>query len=284
MKILVTGGAGFIGSHLVDRLVTEHEVVVLDNLSVGKSEWLNSKAKLIKGSVTDEKAVERAMSGCDVVFHLAAQTDIKKSSEDPKHTYLVNVVGSKNVFRIAEAKGAKVIFVSSAAIYGPKVPACEDDEPQPMSEYGRSKLEAEKLCPKGAFVARLFNVVGPRGRGVVYAFCEAIRTGSGVVISGSGKQTRDFVYVSDVVEALLLGLRYSGIYNVGTGKETSVLDALRIVEDVAGKKANVKFVAAISGELARSVADIRKISRLGWKARYTSEEAVREAARVLLRT
>lgn len=267
MKVLVTGGAGFVGSHLVDALVQYHEVVVLDNFSAGRAEWVNPRAKLVEGDILDKDDIARAIFGCRAVFHLAAQTDVRKSIEDPDYDYGVNFSGAKNVFEEAKFVGAKVIFASSAAVYGDApVPVKEDDATNPISQYGWNKLQAERIAPAGTFIARMFNVYGPRGKSVVNAFCENIKKGREVVINGTGLQTRDIIYVGDVVDALILGLNHTGVYNIGTGKEITVLALLHMVESVVGKPAKICYGPGIRGEISRSQADIsRAVRELKWE-------------------
>jgi UDP-glucose 4-epimerase len=283
MKILVTGGAGFLGSHLVDELVRRHEVVVLDNLSTGRQGWINPKAKLATGDVRDLDTVEAAMSGCKAVFHLAAQTDVRKSQEDPEFDYEANVVGSQRVFQAAQREGAKVVFASSAAVYGNALPPVAEDAPlNPISQYGWNKLQAERIAPADSFIARIFNAYGSRGRGAINAFCSSALKGEEAEIRGTGLQTRDWVYVDDIVAALLLGLNTKGIFNVGTGRETTLLAALHIAEKMAGKEVGIKFVPGIAGEISRSAADIRKIKEeIGWSPRVSLEEGVRRILRAL---
>src|SRR3989344_522363 len=170
MKILVTGGTGFIGTHLVDKLIElGHNVIVLSNKE-GKK--VNKKAKYTKGDITRKEDVEKAMIGCNVVFHLASLIDARSS--DQKKIQRVNILGSKNVFSAANKNKCKIIFTSSAAVYGDVYSSKEDTRCKPLSDYGRTKLEAEKLLGKDAFILRLFNVYGPGGRGAVNLFCENI--------------------------------------------------------------------------------------------------------------
>jgi UDP-glucose 4-epimerase len=282
MKILVTGGAGFIGSHLVDLLVQHHEVVVMDNFSSGRPEWVNPRAKLVQGDVLDKGHIAKAILGCKAVFHLAAQTDVRKSIEDPDRDYEINFVGSKNVFDEAKFVGAKVAFTSSAAVYGDApVPVSEEADTRPISQYGWNKLSAERVAPENAFIARLFNAYGPRGKGAVNSFCEAVKSGKEISIRGTGLQTRDFIYVGDIAEALLHGLSSKGTYNIGTGKEFTVLSALHVVESVVGKAAKVKNVPGIKGEIAHSRADATKAMReLGWRASTTLRQGIEKTAAV----
>ncbi len=280
MQILVTGGAGFIGSHLTGRLIElGHDVTVLDNLSSGKKEYVNKKATLIKGDIENVFDVKKAMDGCEAVFHLAAVTDIRKS--DPDKIFRVNYLGSKSVFSAAEKQGAKAIFASSAAIYGDApLPNKEDMAFAPISVYGKNKAKAEKLL-KNAFIARIFNAYGPRGKSVINRFCNYAKSGKKVTVFGAGLQTRDYVYVSDVVNALLLGLENSGTYNVATGSETTVLNVLDIVGDIAGTEPEVNFELPIEGEIKRSKADISKLKSLGWQPAVSLEDGVRYVLRSL---
>ncbi len=283
MKILVTGGAGFIGSHLVDALVHRHDVVVLDSLATGRAEWLNPRAKLVEASIMDREDIARAIYGCKAVFHLAAQTDVRKSIEDPEFDYDINFVGAKNVFDEAKFVGAKIIFSSSAAVYGDAhVPVSEDDTTKPISQYGWNKLQAERILPPEALIARFFNVYGPRGRGAINHFCDSVKEGKEINVSGTGLQTRDFIYVDDVVDALILGLNASGVYNIGTGKEMTILSALHVVESVAGKPAKIAHTPGIKGEIARSFADVSRAKEaLNWQAKTTLRQGVQKIVAVM---
>ncbi|MBI4018587.1 MAG: NAD-dependent epimerase/dehydratase family protein [Candidatus Aenigmarchaeota archaeon] len=271
MKILVTGGSGFIGSHVVDRLAQQHEVVVLD-ANVPR----NSKARFVSGDIRSEDDVRIAAQGCKAVFHLAAIAQARNADEDMM--YKVNYLGSKNVFDAAEKAGAKIIFASSAAVYGnAPVPLKEQISCRPISYYGNTKLKAEQLL-KGsdAFVARLFNVYGPYNEtGVINVFCRKMMRYEEVPLIGTGTQTRDFVYVSDVVDALLLGLEHAGIYNVATGKETSVLQVIDTIERLTRYKPNIKRLPPNPFDPAESVADITRISGLGWKPKTDLKTGIR---------
>jgi UDP-glucose 4-epimerase len=275
MKILVTGGCGFIGSQLVDKLIVlNHEVIVLDNLSSGKKERLNPAAKLVVGDVRDPDDVKKSIRGCETVFHLAALTDIRSESEEAD--YQVNFLGAKNVFSVAEAIKSKVIFASSAAVYG-NSPAKEDSRCSPISQYGRSKLKAENACPEGSLILRIFNAYGPRGKSVINTFCSKIPKYEDITLFGTGLQTRDYIYVSDVVNAMIMGLTKSGIYNVGTGVETSLLDVIEIIHQITKNKPNIKFAMPRDNEVKRSKADITKIKHdMRWEPRVDLAEGIRK--------
>ncbi|MFZ1502424.1 MAG: NAD-dependent epimerase/dehydratase family protein, partial [Nitrospira sp.] len=252
MKVLVTGGAGFIGSHVVDRLLQEgHEVVVVDNLVTGKRKNVPKAAQFYKLDIENPK-LERVFRNerPSVVFHLAAQMNVRRSVEDPMFDAQVNVLGTLNVLEQASKHGArKVIFSSSGgAIYGEQLafPAPETHITQPLSPYGISKLCGEhylsyyhRLSGIQIVSLRYANVYGPRQdpegeAGVVAIFIQKMLRGEQAVVNGNGRQTRDFVFVEDVVESNLMamGPEVEGVYNVGTGIETSVNDLFKIVVDL----------------------------------------------------
>ena len=271
LSILVTGGTGFIGRHLVNRLLQNgHDVIVYDNFSTSKKEPMGT-AKIVEGDVRDRDDVLRAAKGCDYIFHLAAVTETRSTDDDA--VYSVNFIGSKNVFEVAKEIGAKIIFTSSAAVYGEAKIAKEDDPCNPLNQYGKSKLRAEKICPDGSFVVRLFNVYGPDGHGVVNKFCKLIPKYEDVTVFGHGTQTRDFIYVDDVVSALLLGMENNGVYNVGTGKETSLLEVIDIIHNMTKSKPTIKFAPPLQ-EIQRSKADITKIMPTGWRPRVELPDGI----------
>lgn len=296
MKVLVTGGAGFIGSHLVDRLVQEgHEVVVVDNLSTGKRRNLSRAARFCKLDIQSSR-LERVFRNerPNIVMHLAAQMDVRKSVEDPVFDAQVNVLGMLNVLQQAVRHGVrKVVFSSSGgAIYGDQeiYPAPESHATQPLSPYGISKLCGEQYLSYYQRVSglqmvslRYANVYGPRQdpdgeAGVVAIFIQKLLNNEQAIINGNGRQTRDFIYVEDVVEANLamMGQETQGTYNVGTGKETSINDLLRIL--IAHTNSTCKEVhgPAKKGEQARSVIDSSKLSQeLSWEPRTEITEGLK---------
>jgi UDP-glucose 4-epimerase len=279
MKVLVTGGAGFIGSHLVDRLVQEgHEVVVVDNLSTGKRRNLNRAARFFKLDIQSWR-LERVFRNerPNIVMHLAAQMDVRKSLEDPIFDAQVNVLGMLNVLQQSIKHGVrKFVFSSSGgAIYGEQeiYPVPETHVMRPLSPYGISKLCGEQYLSYYQRVSglqivslRYANVYGPRQdpdgeAGVVAIFIQKLLNNEQAIVYGNGRQTRDFIYVDDVVEANLavMSQETQGTYNVGTGEETSINDLLRIL--IAHTNSTCKEVhgPAKNGEQVRSVIDSTKL-------------------------
>lgn len=271
MNVLVTGGAGFIGRHLVSKLLSQgHKVNIYDNFS--SSEKFSTDAKIIEGDIRDSGDVARAMKGVEAVFHLAAISDMRA---DEDLIYNTNFIGSKNVFEAAKEAGAKIVFTSSSAVYGETKLAKETDECHPANQYGKSKLRAEKICPEG-FITRLFNVYGPNGRGVVNKFCKLIPKYEDVNVFGHGTQTRDFIYVDDVVAALVMGLNLQGVYNIGTGKETSLLELIDAIHAMTKSKPNIKFLPHVAGDVQRSKADISKIQQTEWFPKVELQDGIRK--------
>jgi UDP-glucose 4-epimerase len=293
MRAIVTGGAGFIGSHLVDALVAcGTEAHVVDDLTTGSRENVSPEAELHELDIREE-ALERlaARLGPDVVFHLAAQADVGTSVERPAFDAQVNVVGTVRVLEAARAAGARVVFASTGgAIYGEcERPAREDDEPEPLSPYAASKLAAEgylatwsRLYGDTHITCRLANVYGPRQLpklegGVVAIFLDRLRDGGEIEIFGDGEQTRDFVFVGDVVEALLAAASAprGGVYNVGTGLATSVVDLYRLCTETAGVDQEPCFSPERPGDVRHSVLDASHAGReLGWRAGTTLAEGL----------
>ncbi len=272
VRAAVTGGAGFIGSNLVDALVERgDDVVVVDDLSFGRREFVNPAATLVERDIRDGIDVD----GSEVVFHLAAQTDVQTSVREPAHDAQVNVVGTVKVAEAALRAGARMVFTSTGgAIYGEcDGPATEESPRLPLSPYGIAKLCAEEYLQR-AFnriprdearhvVARLGNVFGPRQSaslegGVVALFFDRFARGDGTVIFGDGLQTRDFIYVGDVVSALLAASAHEGggVFNVGTGTELTVLALHQACAEAAGVTAEPAFEPARLGDLRRSALDV----------------------------
>jgi UDP-glucose 4-epimerase len=278
MRTLVTGGAGFIGSHLVDALVARgEEVVVLDDLSTGRWEFVHPAATLLEHDVREPYETD-----AEVVFHLAAQADVGTSMQKPGFDAEVNVVGTVNVLEAARAAGAHLVFASTGgAIYGDvDGPAPEDAPLRPVSAYGLAKRSAEeyvdgwnRIFDSGHVVLRFANVYGPRQSaalegGVIAIFLEQLSKGEQTAIYGDGAITRDFVHVDDVVRALLLAAEHRrGVFNVGTGVATSIADLHAICEHAVGVTAPPRFDPPRPGDAARSVLDTSRATReLGFTA------------------
>ena len=297
MKVLVTGGAGFIGSHVVDRLILEgHEVVVVDNLATGKRRNIDRAARFYKMDIQSWR-LERVFRNerPNVVMHLAAQMDVRKSVEDPMFDAQVNVLGTLNVLQQAVKHGVrKVIFSSSGgAIYGEQetYPAPETHVMKPLSPYGLSKLCGEqylsyfqRVSGVQAVSLRYANVYGPRQdpegeAGVVAIFIQKMLNGEQAVINGNGRQTRDFVFVDDVVEANLamMGQETQGTYNVGTGVETSINDLFRILVQHTGSTCKEMHGPAKKGEQARSVIDSAKLRHeVSWEPKADLSDGLKK--------
>jgi UDP-glucose 4-epimerase len=292
VRAAVTGGAGFIGSHVVDALVARgDEVHVVDNLSTGRRENLNGAATLHEHDIREPLGPFFDEIRPELVVHLAAQADVGTSVERPLFDAAVNVLGTVNVLEAACPHGAQVVFSSTGgALYGecPR-PAREDDERRPLSPYGTSKLAGEAylgtwnaLHGTNHVVLRFGNVYGPRQLaklegGVVAIFMDRLRAGENVRIFGDGEQERDFVYVGDVVDAVLASIgRAGGIYNVGTGEPTSVNALFEAVGRVSGVDAEAEYAEARPGDLRRSVLDVSRAEReLGWRPRTPLEDGLR---------
>lgn len=289
MRALITGGAGFIGSHLSEAVLARgDDVTVVDDLSTGHADQVPAGATLHRVSILDREALTEIVRQTrpDRVFHLAARIDVRSSVTDPGGDADANIVGTINVLEAARATGAPVVFASSGgALYGTPtaIPTPETAAPHPASPYGVAKLCAERylrlynrLHSARHSIIRLANVYGPRQQsGVVPAFCRAALTGEDPVVFGDGRQTRDFVYVTDAVSAFLAAGRATrpGIWNIGGGTETSMLDLLRVVADVAQAPMRAGFRPARRGELLRSALATEQAGRdLGWHPSTTLHE------------
>ncbi|CAI4033432.1 putative UDP-glucose 4-epimerase [Nitrospira tepida] len=297
MKVLVTGGAGFIGSHLVDRLVQEgHDVVVVDNLSTGKRKNVNRAATFYKADIQSSR-LERVFRNerPSVIMHLAAQMNVRRSVDDPMFDASVNILGTLNVIEQAARHGArKVVFASSGgAIYGEQdiFPAPESHPTRPLSPYGISKLSGEhylsyyqRASGIQAVSLRFANVYGPRQdpegeAGVVAIFIQKMLTGEQPVINGNGRQTRDFVFVEDVVEAnlLVMGQGIEGVFNVGTSSETTVNELFAILKELTKSDCKEVHGPAKKGEQLRSTIDATKLrQQLGWEPKVGLSDGLRK--------
>lgn len=293
-KYLITGGCGFIGSHIAEALVNKNEeVVIFDNLSSGYEHNIadfRDKVTFIKGDVRDVDALREVMTGVTHVFHEAALVSVFESVEKPYDNHEINLTGTLNVLTAAKGAGAKrLVVASSAAIYGndPTLPKKEDMVPQPESPYALAKITKEyylsvfnKLYGLETVSLRYFNVFGPRQdpssmySGVISKFVDVISAGEDPTVFGDGEQTRDFVFVKDVVQANLLAMDApseicGNSFNVGTGKQTSLLQLLDALKSITGKEFTVNFKDVRAGDIKHSVSDISKaIDKLGYSPQY----------------
>jgi UDP-glucose 4-epimerase len=290
MRAVVTGGAGFIGSHVVEALVERgDEVHVLDDLSTGNRERIAAGVELHLGDIRDPDAVFAAVRP-DAVFHLAAQADVRISVERPDLDADVNVLGTVRILEAARQTGAKVIFASTGgAVYGECAgPAGESGERRPLAPYGTSKLCGEeylatwnRLYGTEHVSLRFANVYGPRQEphgeaGVVAFFMGLLHGGGTPKIYGDGRQTRDYVFVADAARAMLAALGSSGgVFNVGTGIETSVVELYDAIQRASGVTREAVFAEARLGELQRSVLDISLAEReLGWRPEHSLDDGL----------
>lgn len=296
---LVTGGAGFIGARLVERLLSQGETVrVLDNLDTGRKENLAHCLKKIdfwKGDIRDKKTVKKAVKGVDCVLHIAAQRSVPRSIDDPLSNNEVNVQGTLNVLWWAKEAGVRrVVCASSSSVYGNSqaMPLRESYTPSPLSPYAVSKLVGEYYCEVFYKIygletvsLRYFNVFGPRQdprsqyAAVVPLFIEAGLDGRQVEVHWDGLQSRDFTYIEDTVNATLLAATVPGVagkvFNVGCGKEYSILDLLKTVEKIIGKPISYTCSEARKGDVRRTLADVSLAEKLlGYKASIGFEEGL----------
>jgi nucleoside-diphosphate-sugar epimerase len=289
-KYLITGGAGFIGSHLAEALVSQEQSVrILDNFRTGKRENLaavSGKVEIVEGDIRDRKTVQAAVRGVDCILHQAALVSVAESIAHPEETLEVNGNGALNVLQAAEEAGVRrVVLASSCAVYGEgPVPAREDQAPMPLSPYAASKLAMEALAASYYFsfgllttCLRYFNVYGPRQSpdspysGVIAIFVSRAISGSPIKIYGDGRQTRDFIYVGDVVRANLLAAqseRCAGrAVNIGTGRGLSLLDLHAELAALGGRRLALEYSAARPGDIYHSRCDPRRArALLGFRA------------------
>ena len=292
-RIIVTGGAGFIGSHIVDALIEAgNHVIVIDNLSTGNMKNIEHhinthRFEFINGSITNLTLLKEMFKGTDYVFHEAAIASVRGSIANPLASHETNITGTLNVLLAARDNNVKkVVFASSAAVYGdsPVQPKCEDMIPEPLSPYAVSKLASEYYCQVFTMLyglktvcLRYFNVYGPRQdpkseyAAVIPKFIQLVKEGKSPVIFGDGEQTRDFVFVKDVVTANLLAAEsnMNGVFNVGTGENITLNALVNAIIEVSGSNLQAVHVSPKAGDIRYSLADISKIRNNGYKPEYS---------------
>lgn len=300
MKYLVTGGAGFIGSHLVQSLLSDNDVVILDNFSTGFSNNLDCvnnspRLKIFSGSITDYETVSSVLDGVDGIFHLAALASVPRSIQDPLSSHEANATGTLTILKAAYDSGVrKVVCASSSSVYGDTevLPKYEEMTPRPLSPYAVSKLSGEYYCDVftrnygiQTVSLRFFNVYGPRQNpdspyaAVIPRFISSLLSGDQPQIFGDGTQTRDFTYVQDVVDANILAMNSSrnGVYNIAAGNRVSILGLLDIIEEILGTSAHPVFLPPRRGDIHDSYARIIKArEELQFNPQYSLKDGLKE--------
>jgi len=296
MKILVTGGSGFIGSHVVERYQDVAEVVVLDNLRTGHRKNLDGlRCRFVEGSILDRALVDELMDGVDYVFHLAALVSVPESMSLPAETVNINVHGLLNVLESARGHGVKKLcFASSAAVYGenPIQPKVEAMAPDPRSPYAITKLDGEYYCGLYAregwlptACLRFFNVFGPRQdpnsayAAAVPIFLHRARNNEPITIYGDGGQTRDFIYVKDIVGALSFAAETSGVegvFNAGYGQAITIAGLVEEISKLTGSSSAIHHEPVRAGDIRHSTADASKLRAAGWVPTFTVPTGLRE--------
>lgn len=298
---VVTGGAGFIGSHLVDALLADdRRVVVVDDLSSGDSRRVATEATLEVVDITDRRALDAVLDSArpETIFHLAAQSSVTLSVADPERDCEINVRGTLNVLEGATRHRAPVVFTSTGgALYGDRalLPTVEDTLPAPISPYGASKWAGEAYVATWQestgiphAICRLGNVYGPRQSphgeaGVVAIFSHHLWSGASPTLFGDGKPTRDYVHVHDVAQAILAASGQAGVFNVSTGVETAVSRIFELLQEAAEATVDVELAPLRPGELVRSCLDpSRAREQLGWRAEISLEEGLPTTYRALV--
>jgi len=290
--IVVTGGAGFIGSHIAEELSEDNDVIVIDNLYAGKIENVPPNVRFIQADIRDYKSIAELISQADYVFHEAALVSVVESVERPLLTEEINVLGTLNILKALSDGHGKLVFASSAAVYGDNqnLPLKESEKPKPLSPYGITKVSAEYYCKVfyelygvPTVSLRYFNVFGERQgynqyAGVISIFINRALNGEPLIIYGDGRQTRDFIYVKDVVKANILAAESSRangkVFNVARGERTTIVElALKII-DATNSPSSIIFDKPRPGDIKHSQADISEIKKLGFKLDYSLEEGL----------
>jgi UDP-glucose 4-epimerase len=298
-RILITGGAGFVGSNLAYELATDNSVIIVDDLSTGRVENIagiidKENVTFIKSSIRDMHMLQDMLKGVDFVFHQAAICSVPRSVDDPILTNDVNITGTLNVLLAAKNNSVKkVIFASSSSVYGdtPNLPKTEDVIPNPQSPYAVTKLAGEHYCKVfyqtyklPTVCLRYFNVYGPlqnpdsQYAAVIPRFMSRVSQGKSPIIYGDGNQTRDFTFVQDIIQANIIAAETNatGIFNIGTGGNTTINALAEAIIKIMGKDLGLIYEEPRTGDIRDSLADISKAKAIGYKPRYSLEEGLRE--------
>lgn len=301
-RILVTGGAGFVGSHLVDTLVKNNDVTVIDNLSSGKREFVSSKAGFIEEDVTDRKAVLKNVKDFDFVFHLAANPEVRIGVENPSVPFEQNILGTYNILEAMRLNGIKnIAFTSTSTVYGEakQIPTQESHTLAPISLYGASKVAAESLISAychsfgiRSWIFRFANIVGPKGtHGVVYDFIRKLeKNPNELEVLGDGNQSKSYIYVDDCVDAMLFAIKKSSdkvnIFNIGTEDQISAKRIAELVISEMGLNSKISYTGGIRGwvgDVPYMLLDISKLKSLGWELKRNSEDSIKSTIKNLLK-
>ena len=296
MKYVITGGAGFIGSHITKALLEEgHDITVIDNLNTGKEENLElvkDQINFVKGDILDNKLLEEITRDVDGVFHQAALASVQDSFSKPEEYHDVNVNGTENILKLAKKNHFKVVYASSSSVYGnpERIPIRETDSKNPINPYAETKLRKEELAVKYAEMGvkviglRYFNVFG-KGQskeyaGVLKLFLERIRDELPPKINGDGTQFRDFVYVKDVADANIMSMKSEinhEFFNVGTNTSITILDLAKTIIKFSGLDVKPTFGPALKGDVMKTIADINLIKeKIGWEPKVMLEDWIKE--------
>jgi len=299
-KVVVTGGAGFIGSHLVEELVgRDYSVIILDDLSTGKKKNIEEllerdNVEFVEGTITELPLLQKLFQDVKCVFHLAAVPSVPRSIDDPQTCHEVNVNGTLNVLLSArDNKVGKVIYSSSSSAYGdtPVLPKKEDMLPNPQSPYAVAKLASEYYCNVFQWIYKLptvclrfFNVYGPRQdpasqyAAVIPKFVQSISQGNPPVIFGDGEQTRDFTFVKDVVAASILAAEsnFTGIFNISNGESVSINQLVELISGFMGNKIAPIYEEPRVGDILHSLADISRAKAFGYESKYSLEDGLKQ--------
>ena len=304
-RVVITGGAGFIGSNLAYELAQSNEVIIIDDLSTGRESNLtelktNPKIKFIQASILNKDLLEQLFKGIDYVFHQAAIPSVPRSIEDPQKTNSVNITGTLNVLMAARNNQVKkLVFASSSSVYGdtPTLPKREEMNPNPQSPYAVSKITGEYYCNNfyqiyklPTIALRYFNIYGPRQdpksqyAAVIPYFISQILAGLPLVIFGDGEQTRDFTFIKDTVKANIIAAEsdVTGVFNIGSGANTSINNLAKSLMTIMNKDLKITFQATRLGDVRNSLADISKARIFGYQPQYSLEDGLQETVRRMI--